>query len=237
MRTTAKVTDDELDAALRNLDSDSSFQIDQDRLARVAATSAPAVIPRRKLRASALWAATAVAAALGLGLAAPALADGIQQLAQTGRYGPVTSESDASEWINSSGSDFYDYAESLYPEVLPLPDGVSVDTFKDESILQLAAIEGESQDVTLVSSFEHNARCVWVDEWLLADAAKDQMRADGAATVLAESTTWPATVAIAGGGFLEHLVDVAEAAATGDRAALVDQKGSDCGSMPEGLRR
>jgi len=30
---------------------------------------------------------------------------------------------------------------------------------------------------------------------------------------------------------------VAEAAATGDRAALVDQKGSDCGSMPEGLRR
>lgn len=228
------IDDNELDVLVCQLAGDESFLVDTERLATVSSATVLGE-PRRTRRPPAVWIAIGLASLLGLGLAAPALADGFRQLAQTGRYGPVTTESDESEWIDSSAADFADYASSIYPDWLPLPAGLSVEVFRTESIDQLATMVGESQESAILSTFEHNARCLWADEWLQANDAGDDATADAAALVLAESVGWPATVDIAGGGFLEHLTEVADAATNGDRTIVSYHLESDCASMPVGL--
>ncbi|TBN56921.1 hypothetical protein EYE40_05625 [Glaciihabitans arcticus] len=232
MKRSRDLDDASLDGLIRTTDPAARFKIDRERLSRIAAT-----VPRRRRSRLAVWIALAAAATLGLAAAAPAIADGIQRLARTGDYGPVTTESDGSEWISAEGDDFSEYASTLYPDWIPLPEGISDELFRGAMISQLAEVEGVSQASSIQHSFEHGARCTWVDEWLNADARDDTARADAAAEVLRAAVSWPAGVALDGGGYVDHLADVATAANQGDREVLEYERESDCGSSPKELRR
>ena len=229
---------DGVDELLRSSDPMNVRKIDEDRLLNVGIAAERRHSQARAARISKpAWIALGSVALLGLGFTGPAIADVVQRLAQTGTFGPVTSETDGSEWIDTSGSDFSQYAISLLPSWLTLPGEYSKTQFASAVVAQIEAGGGASQETSIKHSFEHNARCMWIDEWLLADAVGDSARSVSASGVLVESVNWPASVAVAGGGYLDHLSDVASASTFGDREVLVAEQQADCGSIPEELRR
>ena len=232
MRAPAESGDD-LDSLLRGADPSRSFASDTDRLASIAA-AAEAALPRTpaKRPPTRAWLALAIAAALGLGAAAPAVAEHIELLSRTGQFGSPGSESDSSEWLNSDGSDFTETIDSIYPDWLPLPASVNADDFERETVDWVSDDAGFTQETGVEVSFEHQARCAWVYEWLAADTNGDEGRAAAAARMLEESARWPATVASDGGGFVDHLLDVATAASTGDRSVVEYHEQSECGVIP-----
>ena len=223
--------DDELDVLLRSADPSRSFTTDHRRLTAAVASAGSATRVPRRVR-SRVWVALAVAAALGLGATAPAVADHILVLSRTGQFGTAGTEGDSSEWLTSEGSDFAEVIDATYPEWLPLPPAVDANAFRRETVELLSAGSGYEQVSGAEVSFEHQARCAWVYEWLAADTVADTPRATAAAAMLQESAHWPATVASDGGGFVDHLLDVANAAATGDRTVVEYQEQSECGAIP-----
>jgi len=185
----------------------------------------------------------AVVAALAVGIPGVAVASGY--LARTGWFGspspgspegtrPLGTEADGSEWIDTSASDYGDYAVTLWPSYAPLPDGYDTGMFA--RAIASDGPEGLRQVTGIRSEFEQNARCAWRAEWLDADAVGDAARAAVAARTLTEAATWPATVATDGGGIVDEERALATAAVAGDRA-VVQTVDAWCGEMLEGRAR
>ncbi|MDF2990610.1 MAG: glycosyltransferase [Microbacterium sp.] len=184
----------------------------------------------------------AVAAVFALGIPATAAASGY--LARTGWFGspnpgspegtrPIGTEADGSEWIDTSASDYADYAVTLWPAYASLPIEYDAATFA--RAIAADAPEGLRQVTGIRSEFEQNARCAWREEWLDADASGDAQRAAAAAQTLTAAATWPATVATDGGGIVAEERALAAAAAAGDRSG-VEAVDAWCGEMLEGRR-
>jgi hypothetical protein len=184
----------------------------------------------------------AVAAVFALGIPATAVASGY--LARTGWFGspnpgspegtrPIGTEVDGSEWIDTSASDYPDYAVTLWPAYASLPIEYDAATFA--RAIAADAPEGLRQVTGIRSEFEQNARCAWREEWLDADASGDAQRAAAAAQTLTAAATWPATVATDGGGIVAEERALAAAAAAGDRSG-VEAVDAWCGEMLEGRR-
>ncbi|WZH37290.1 MAG: hypothetical protein PIR02_01205 [Microbacterium enclense] len=184
----------------------------------------------------------AIVAVSGIGIPAAAVASGY--LARTGWFGspnpgspegtrPIGTEADGSEWIDTSASDYPDYAVTLWPSYASLPIGYDAATFA--RAIAADAPEGLRQVTGIRSEFEQNARCAWREEWLDADAAGDAHRAAIAAQTLTGAATWPATVTTDGGGIVDEEKALAAAADAGDRAG-VEAVDAWCGEMLEGRR-
>ncbi len=239
------ISDDVLDAQVRALDPSQSFHLDESRLETAISTAR--IGPKRvrgNHRRPLVWASVVVATLIGGSLAAPALADGIGQLTHTGRFGATPADDgrggavsldDDSEWLTSEGEDYSQVIASYYPTWMPLPAGVSVEEFKADAVSRYSELGGESQSALFESSFEFDGRCMWVAEWLSAHDASDVPRAAEAASVIRESITWPATTAVAGGGVVEHLTSLADAADSANPAPLEYLLSVDCSAVPVGL--
>jgi len=235
MATTRETHDLELDRLLQHLDSTAQFEIDRARMHGIAARAEVGNTPQIVLKGRAVaWVGAGTAAILAIGLASPAIADGIQQLTHTGRYGPETTESDGSEWMASTGSDYEEYLASVFPAWITVPSGISLDDFKSDAVARLATVEGEGQQVLFESTFENDARCMWAADWLKGDELENSTRAAGAAAVLHDSVNWPATVAVAApeGGYLEYLESIAVAADNGTRADVSYFIEANCTGVP-----
>jgi len=231
---TLDVSDDSLARMLRDSTSHAA--------ARVPASNVGSAQARPRRRAA--WIAGGLVAALALGFASPAIASGVRYLAQTGWFGspnppgvglpfdPSTStEQDSSEWVDVKADDFVDFAVTIYPDYAVLPAGVDQSRFASDVATWIAnpvfvdpADDTDSmllQTTNIIGTFEFTARCTWMMEWKAAPAGSE--RAEAAATVLAESAHWPATVSTDGGGIVDSYVALADAALAGD-GSLVDQE-------------
>ena len=229
---TLDVSDDSLARMLRAVSSDA------------ATAAAPVVAPTpARLRRRAAWIVGGLVAALALGIASPAIAGGVRFLAQTGWFGspnppgvglpfdPSTStEQDSSEWVDVKAVDFVDFAVTIYPSYAVLPPEVDQPDFARDVATWIAnpvfmdpADDTGSmllQTTNIIGTYELSARCTWMLEWKAAPPGSE--RATAAATVLAESAHWPATVSTDGGGIVDYYVVLANAALSGD-GSLLDQ--------------
>ncbi|MGV8885306.1 MAG: hypothetical protein ACOH1T_06915 [Microbacteriaceae bacterium] len=181
-------------------------------------------------------------AILAVGLVTPAVATGVHYLARTGWFGespnPGGNSSGASdtEWIDTGSSDFVDYASTILPSYVTLPEGYTRTSFARAEAERFAAAAGPSltQKVSVVRSFESAARCLWIDEWLTADAAGDTSATTVASISLGATATWPATVATDGGGIVAMYEQLGDSARSGNRSAVQDAyAGDSCGAFLE----
>ncbi|KAB1658593.1 hypothetical protein [Pseudoclavibacter sp. CFCC 11306] len=167
-----------------------------------------------------------VAAALLIGAPTVAVAGGY--MAQTGWFGAapggeapegtVSTETDDSEWIDTGASDFVDYAAAQWPDYLELPEGLD-----SEGLARHLAVTFQqnvpgaiTQRTTLVTIDEMATRTLWQAEWVDAYEAGDVNRQSQAVDMLQKSVEWPATVSSDGGGVVDHMHDVNDAARRGD---------------------
>lgn len=220
--------DEDLDARL--VAADRSPGLNEHDAALVATFEAAEAASRSlSRRRGVIRAGIAGSLVIGLGFAAPAAAAAIEDfLAQTGDYcdwgtecgnGATVAES---EWIDSTQSDFDDFAMSVFPDELPLPPGSSREelvTWLVESYEAQNSTESGGVLTTrlgLEGTFESRIYCGWVNEWLQADADRDDARQQRAAEVMREAAGWPATVKTDGGGIVDMLLQFAEGADDGD---------------------
>lgn len=188
--------------------------------------------PRRRRRVAVLWITLGLAA--GVGIAAPAAAGVGSFLARTGTYPPAPNSSSEtqtevvpdSEWIDATARDYVDYALTVYDTSLPLPDRyVAEDVAKRVAVHQfeVAAEYGVpvvQQTIGLKRAYESAVRCVWISNWQVAAKSGDRTEQQRSADVMAESATWPATVATDGGGVVDALRSEADGARRGDASMV-----------------
>ncbi len=229
------LTEAELDVRLARADRAAELEVDAgvlDALAHELQREARVTRRRRRI------AAFGVGGALLLGaLTAPAAADGIRWLAQTGEYG-TSGENAGEEFIDWTASDIGDYIATLYPDYLVLPPGTSRAELVDELVSAITSVEEptSSSDDLFVQSFEQMAHCGWIDEWLAADDAGDTARRDVAAAAIEPAVNLRNTMA--------HSIDpdpfplaVAKAAREGDRTGVEFGAWQMCGAeMDDTLR-
>jgi len=237
----------------RESDPARSLRVDPDQLQ--ALLSAATTEPQR--RRPARWALIAggLAAVVAFGVASPAIADGVHQfLAQTGWIGTSpnparvaqppavgeSTESDQSEWISTSASDFVTFSVSVFPQQITLP--ARYDQAKFATVVAAAQqagfpSAGVIQTTAIQDNYETVARCAWIDEWLSAFNSNDTAKATAAAAVLRSSATWPATVATDGGNIVSTLHAVAAAATSSDRGPVLQQQSANCAPIPAGATR
>ncbi len=244
---TPTIDDDPALTALLDADPGSGVSMPEDAGARIVHAAVVASKPRAKRRLAV--AGGVCAALLTIGVPAGAVASGY--LAQTGWFGSpnpgnpegtetISTESDDSEWIDFGAADYVEFAASLWPEYADLPPGYQTDEFAaaiaQRSVEATGWEPGLRQITSIVAEFEQSARCAWRAEWLAADAAGDPARQKTAVDVLRDAASWPATVATDGGGIVDGELDVADAAAAGDRAG-VEELNSWCDRMLEAVGR
>jgi len=192
-------------------------------------------------------------ALLALGVATPAIAAGVRAfIAQTGWIGTSPNppgvgvgnaqdtESDDSEWIDTLAPDFVDFAVSELPVEISLPPAYDLAAFaRIVATDQQSSLPGGGymQLTNVQHNYETHARCLWIDDWLDADSARDPQRADAAAAVLTASATWPATVASDGGGIVDSYRAIADAARAGERGPVAAEFEINCPPMPDGISR
>lgn len=242
------VDDDPLILRIRRADPARSVDAGEGSLRLLLGDSiAAAGRPRRR----APWVAGALLAVLALGAATPAIADGVRQfVAQTGWIGTSpnppgvgvgnapSTESDDTEWIDALAPDFVDYAVSVLPVEIGLPPAYDLAAFaRVVATEQQAALPGGGymQVTNVQRNYETRARCIWIDDWLTAETAGDDARADAAAAVLETASDWPATVATDGGGIVDSNREVAAAAASGDRSPVKREYDINCPPVPDGI--
>lgn len=239
---------------IRTADPARSLLVDPDQLQVLLAA---ATIEPHQRRRPARWALIAggLAAVVAFGVATPAIADGVHHfLAQTGWIGtspnPVgigkstasseSTESDQSEWISTSASDFVSFSVSVFPQQITLPAQYDPSKFaRVVAVAQQAGFPtaGLVQTTAIQANYETVARCAWIDEWLSATNSNNTPRADAAAAILTSSATWPATVATDGGNIVSSLQAVAAAATAGNRTPVIQEQSANCAPIPAGATR
>ncbi len=193
--------DDELDERLRSLDRMADIGMPGEVLDR---TVAAVRTGRRRLRAGVL----AGAAVLGLGglLAAPVAANAVRDwLAVLDEQATGTEVLPDSEWIDLSAPDVREYVETIFPDALPIPPGMSRDRMIGDTLAQWEAVP----DVEITSNwgflyeFERRAYCGWLEVRLTSTDLALLTRAD---QVLEEAIRWPAFVATDADGVVPTLL-------------------------------
>lgn len=198
------------------------------------ADSEAAAAPTRSWRSRAARIGIGAAA---IGVAVPTLAFAASFLAQTGMFNHPGGENGpgTSEMINLLAPDYVDYAVTQWPAHVTLPASFDVKEFArtraqaihDTQVAENAAEEHPSDASFMAADgvkldFEIAARCVWLNEWLSADASGDTAAAANAAVKLVEATRWMYTVAFFTKEPLADLRQVAAAAGAGDRGIVQD---------------
>jgi hypothetical protein len=238
------LSDDEIESRVRALGGR-----DPARLPEVEAglNALVADLRRPEVRASAgrarrWWRRRPVAGAIvGVILAVGAVgvpAAAVTWLAHTGVFGGGGTETDDSEWIGVDAADAPQAVRDLYPTWMPLPDGT--DRGNAERVVNslyarsVAAAKSDDEDGHVITQatdiqrmFESYGRCAWYRTWIDAHDADDPDTLALASRTIDEATRWPATVSTDGGGVVDHLRQVAESAADGDRAAVATAYGVD----------
>ncbi len=223
------VTEEELLRRMQSQDPASDVQMSEGMIDRVIGSAQTARVRRRR------WALPSVLglAALTVGgiIAAPAGADVIQEyLAQTGQSGSRGTESDDSEWIDPTASDYVDYVMSRYPASLPLPVGVKTQEFAQRVALDLEeaalnAVQAESlndetlfrqQESGIIAQYERRALCLWIGEWITAASAGEQ---DDEAIEKLDLRFWP-TIAATFVDMDEFMTEARAIAEAGDARAF-----------------
>lgn len=214
------LTEAELDARLARADRAAGLWVDAGVLDALALDLQREARGRRRRRR--LVALGAGGALLVGALTAPAAADGIRFLAQTGEYVAVGDEA-GEEFIDWTAPDIGDYIATLYPDYLTLPPGMSREGLIDELVAGITAVEEPttSSDGFFVSGFEQLAHCGWIDEWLAADDAGDMARRDIATAAIdpAGNLRYTATLLVDEGGRLSMDAEV-KAVREGDRIGV-----------------
>jgi len=229
------LTDEELDARLARADRAAGLEADAGVLDALALDLRREARTRRRRR----WlAAVGAGGALLLGaITAPAAADGIRFLAQTGEYGTF-GENSGEQFIDWTAPDIGEYIATLYPDYLVLPSGTTRAELIDELVSSITSVEEPttSSDDLFVQAFEQKGHCAWIEEWLAADDARDTARRDVAAAAIDPAVNLRNTTA--------HTVDpdpwspaVAQAAREGDRTGVEFGAWQSCGAeMDDALR-
>lgn len=244
------IEDDELLRRLRSADPAARLVPNEHRM--IAALSAASTAKRRSSSRIRIWIAVALAGALAIGAVSPAVAEGVHRyLAETGWFGSPnppavgapaseakSTESDDSEWIDTGRSDFVAYAASIFPVYISLPPGYDRDTY-GASVAQAIRppVRGFMQTTGIIDDFETYSRCAWAKTWMSADAKHDSSAKHAAASVLATSATWPATVATDGGGMVSGFRTQARAAQSGNSAAVQHEYALNCPTQPIGPKQ
>jgi hypothetical protein len=167
-------------------------------------------------------AAAVVGAVVALGTAAA----GWGHFAHTGWFGvPGMTEHDTSEWIDLSAPDLREAVDGIVARDLPLPAGV---TRADGVAYVSRPYDAQVTATGLRSQYEGWARCAWLTAWERADGRDDAAAAGRAADALEASAAWPATVATDGGGVVDHVREVARAAAAGEAGPVRDELRANC---------
>lgn len=182
--------------------------------------------------------AAAVGVVAALLTATTAVAVSAVVSARTGEYGkPGNTENDTSEWLRTNGDDYREVVEELRPTEVPVPPGFSYARDVD-GFIEWTTKEPASLQVTMVrGSYAFWAVCAWEREWLAAYAAGDESRRTAATAILREVPSWPLIVATDGGGTVDHLRTVAEAADRGDGDPVRRDVQNNCRPLPtEGSR-
>lgn len=247
-------TDDDLFIALRSVDPAASIRVDRDQMAVLLSESissanrgsmrcAPAKTRRSRKQ---VWITGSLVAALALGISSPAIADGVRYMAQTGWFGSPnpgsnahavkSTESDSSEWLDSSKSDFVAYASTLVPHYVTLPPDVDRAHFatvfaeglhSHPSLMQVTGVKG---------AYETAARCLWINEWLVADVqGADGARTATAAQQIMKASTWTVSVTRSDKLTIAVYRSLGTAAQTGNRPRLEKEMQLGCDTFVEAL--
>ena len=244
--------DNAIDALLLANDPASGLRADHGRLARIASR---APWSRRKRAPWQGWLTMAVVASVALGFALPVITSGLTGNApNTAQPGvPQTSQSETQtpetqtpetqtpesptpqslppDWAALGAPDFAEYLTKTFPGGLPFPDGTTraefelwlVELFSDQD----PSFVEEDYEAGLGFTYEFDVRCLWIQDWVAADAAGDGVRADAAASVVRDSLDWP-LLGPNGGGVPEHFERLSDAMSDGDRAGVLLELGGDC---------
>ena len=192
------------------------------------------------------WRRRAIAATallVGLGISVPGVAYGGWFRALTGEYvnpftfEPVKDRDPNNQVVEMTKADYPQLVASEWPSYVPLPDGYNQTAFAtaigqrmhDNAVADAKreGAPGVEETVALIhTDLENAGRCVWIQEWL--DAAPNSAQRQRATALLAESATWPATVASDGGGVVDSLRTVAEAAKTGNTSVVRNEDSTNC---------
>lgn len=165
---------------------------------------------RRRVRTSVLLAAALVT----VGTAAVAVTVG----ARTGWFTEPGSESDATEWVNTTADDYRAVVTELAPAYVTYPPGVSVSDAVAWVTGSTSVSGGLVQVTGIHRAYETYAQCSWVRAWEGADTG-EALRSV-ASREIAASVTWPAFAATDGGGIRDTMDDLSEAVATDDVRAV-----------------
>jgi hypothetical protein len=141
------------------------------------------------------------AAALLFAIATPAVAGSLFS-AQIGSIVPEgdTENAPGSELIDVKAEDFADYAQSVFPYDLPVPEGVNLDdvrVYETGRILEKASYyESDpgvlAADQTIVDEFAVAVWCLWSDELEESVEVGDHAREDRARAVIVSAPQWEA---------------------------------------------
>lgn len=185
----------------------------------------------------------ATALLVGLGIAVPGVAYGGWFRAITGEYvNPDTFESTQdrnpnNQVVEMTAPDYPQLVAGEWPTYVPLPDGynqkvfaTAVGQYLHDTAVATTKEEGApgyEGTVELVhTQLEFTGRCVWIQHWL--DAAPHSAQREHAATVLAQSVQWPATVANLDAPGIESFQKLAQAAKNGDASVLRNEDSVNC---------
>lgn len=236
--TPGEMTGDDLERELRSVDPAAAAAIGQDAvhqlLRQAKSSAAQARSGRGHGRSRRFWAVVALAA---VGVGVPTAAVGSGMLAQTGWFGsPATStEEDTSEYIDTGAADYLDYAAAQWPSEVVLPDGYDTQAFAEAAASYLRPSGGVMvQRTSILFNFEDAARYAWMREWLDANAVGDTAREQRAAEVLTDPMQWQAAASSDGGGVIDHIRAVGQAALDGDRA-VVEEDAQRYSGFDEGI--
>ena len=223
------ITDDELTTRLARADAATHVRADSETLdALLAATGELEALTRPRHTRRVALITGGVIASLAVTAATPVGAQVIDSFVALTGWNPAPSSEIIADspWINTGASDFAEYARTIYPAALALPDSVSSATVFDYGVAAHQQNPGTTQAISVVRTFETAAQCAWLGEFTDARAEGDTGRADAALAVIRASADWPAIVATDGGGIADGIREFANAAAYGD--VRIASLGIDC---------
>lgn len=217
------LTDADIRHLLRAADPAASVSLADTDAAAIVRHARPSRPSRRRWL---LW-ATALAAAVSLGVPAGAVATGFA--ARTGWFGSpnpgddrstsTSTESDDSEWLDLGAEDLPGVVASLYPEWLPLAPGVDRAEIITRVTEAMAQPDALGQQTLVLRTFEYEVYRDWISAWIAAHRSGNTVEQARAAEVLRDAADWPAMVATDGGGVTDLMRAFAARISAGDAEA------------------